>query len=159
MPIDHLPDSMKPAAYRLKHWFMTDAPMNVACAIIALVYALAYFGVFGMEKARVHPVADITGTDFWASIWLVTAALLLFTAFVDCPRGALVGLTMWSALMTLWGVQYIATWALEDWDRGPAAGTVHLVGVLVTAWAVWRGSRAEFIVRGPTDATTKHTAR
>lgn len=133
---------------------MSDAPVNVACGIIALVYALAYFGVFGMHKARVHPVEAWTATDFWASLWLIAAALLLFTAVMNCPRGALVGLTLWSGLMTIWGVQYIATWALQDWDRGPAAGTVHLVGVLVTSWAIWRGSRAEFIVRGPDNAGT-----
>lgn len=146
MPIDRFPPRIQPAAYRLREWLLSDAPMYLGCAAIALAYAFVHFSFFGGVTPRIHPLAAWTGHDFWATLWVISGVTLLVSAVWECERLAAAGLSLWSALMMMWGMQYISTWALGEWERGPAVGIVHLMGPLVVAWAVWRGSRAEFVI-------------
>lgn len=146
LPIDRIPERVKPAAYRLRSWMLTDKPIYLVCAATAFAYALANYGFFGMQTTRVHPLPAVTPREFWATVWLIVAAALCASAVWEKYRLTTVSLSSWSAMMMLWGISYWSTWALGEWSRGPAVGVVHIVCPLVVSLAVWRGSRAEFMI-------------
>lgn len=147
MPIDRLPEKWKPWGYRLRDWMISAAPMYLGCSLISFAYAYAYFDFFQGVTPRIHPLPQWTAHDFWASLWAIVSVALLVSTFWERYRIANAALSLWAALMMLWGMQYISTWALGEWERGPAVGIVHIVGPLVVTWAVWRGSRAEFVIK------------
>lgn len=147
VPIDHFPLRIRPFFYRLCGWPISDAPVYVGCAAIAVAYAVVYSPIVASFSQRIHPLAALTPYDFWAMIWALAGGGLIVSAVWERYRLSTISLSLWSALMMLRGVQYISTWALGERERGPAVGVVHIICSLVVSLAIWRGFRAEFTIK------------
>lgn len=154
MPIEHFPARCKPVAYRVRSWLLGDAPLFLACAVIAGAYAAVYSPLIPSIMPRIHPLESWVNLPTWGVIWGVLAAGLLITAVHERYRLAMHTLSAWSGVMALWGMKYISTWALGEWERGVGVGVVHVTVPVIVAWAVWRGSRAEYIVKAEREVST-----
>lgn len=126
---------------------MSDAPALVIAAVSALVYGLAYTGVFGHYIVRIHPLEQLTPLVLWSGVWLGVGAILLTSLWSRLEMIRPWALGAWSFLMLTWGTSYFGSWYLGDWDRGVAIAALHMAFPLCMSWAVWRGNRSEIRIR------------
>lgn len=142
MPIDHLPDGMKPAAYRVRDWALTVGPALLILGVGAIARGISYTPLLMSDYARqAHPVEGTLPMGVWAWIWIaagVTAVVAArFSRAAPVAVGACVGLNL------LWGASFIADAIVEQSARGwlPAVGYLSIAALVL--WGVWcvRGER------------------
>lgn len=154
MPIERLPASWRPFAYRVRKWAKGDGPVFAIASGVSAGYATAYLELFRPYKpAFMHPIEDVIDTHAWGFVWAMTfimCGLMVFSP--DGPVQAMI-ITWWGALMLLWGSSYIISWIEAPVPYGLPIGLVHIFLPLQAAWAVWRGHRSELLIKKVRHAT------
>lgn len=147
MPIRHLPQAWQPAAYRLRHWCMSDAPALVVVGVMSIIYGAAHLELLGAYAPRVHPLEGWIPLQAWGVCWLTVGIIACAAAVWPSSIVALVALVGWAVLMEMWGTSLFVSWVSGDWQRGVAAGSIHCLFPLAIAWALWRGHRTEILIK------------
>lgn len=146
MPIEHLPERMKPGARRVRDWALGIGPALIVLGVGALARGISYTPLLMSEHARqAHPVEGTLPMDTWAWIWIVAGVAAVTSAWWS--RAAPVAVGAGVGLNLLWGASFITDALIKGSVRGwlPAVGYLS-VAVLVW-WAVWRGSREPTVSR------------
>lgn len=87
MPIERLPTRVRPYAYRLREWMMTDAPPIIILGVMSIFIGISY--VVGTPVAPYHPIETVTFVGFFGVMWICDGVVLLVCAFR--PRSKLAG--------------------------------------------------------------------
>lgn len=147
MPIKHLPARWQPWAYRLRRWCLSDAPSLVMVSVISVIYGCAYLGVFGGHRNRIHPAEGIAPIELWGVLWLMVGIVAVLAVLWPTSQAAMLALTGWAVLMEIWGTSYCVAFVTGQWQRGIDSGALHILIPIAVAWALWRGHRAEILIR------------
>lgn len=142
MPIDHLPNRMKPAAYRTRSWCLTDSPALVVLAVGIILRGVSYFPWLMSEHAQsAHPAEGVLPMNVWAVVWIVVGLACIVATWE--PRAAPVAVGAGVGLNILWGLSFIADSIIDHSPRGwlPAVGYLQVAALVL--WAVWKGRREE----------------
>lgn len=146
MSIEHLPESWRPGARRVRDWSMTNGPALLVLGLGISARGLSYIpGRVGGPAPASHPAELLLPIGWWATIWLTIGAICLVAAAVPRLQPLAVGAGV--GLHVIWAMSFISDSVVEHSPRGwlPSVGYAS-VAVLVM-WAVWRGSR-EIIPEG-----------
>ena len=146
MPIEHLPERMKPGVRRVRDWALSIGPALIVLGAGALARGISYTPLLMSETAqRAHPVEGTLPMGVWAWIWIAAGVAAIVAAW--WPRAAPIAVGAGVGLNLLWGASFITDALIEGSARGwlPAVGYLS-VAVLVW-WAVWRGSREPTVTR------------
>lgn len=154
MPIKHLPVRFQPAAYRLRRWCLSDAPALLMVAVISGIYGCACLGVLGGHRGRLHPVEGLAPIELWGAAWGIVAIIAMLGLVLPASQAAVISLTGWAVLMEIWGTSYFVAFVTGQWQRGIDSSAIHIMMPVVVAWALWRGHRAEILIREVPHATT-----
>ena len=142
MPIDHLPERMKPAAQRTRAWCLTDAPVLVILAVGIILRGVSYTPWLMSPSAQAsHPAEGVLPMTAWAVVWISVGLACLVAAWV--PRAAPVAVGAGIGLSILWGASFIADSIIDRSLRGWLPSVGYLQIALIVLWAVWRGRREE----------------
>ena len=146
VPIEHLPERVKPGARRVRDWALSIGPALIILGVGALARGVSYTPWLMSETAqRAHPVEGILPMGVWAWIWIAAGAAAMVAAW--WPRIAPVAVGAGVGLNLVWGCSFVADAFMRDSARGwlPAVGYLS-ISVLVL-WAVWRGAREPTVSR------------
>lgn len=146
MPIEHLPERMKPGARRARDWALGIGPALIVLGAGALARGISYTPLLMSETAqRAHPVEGTLPMGVWAWVWIFAGVATVFAAW--WPRIAPVAVGAGVGLNLLWGASFIADSIATHSARGwlPAVGYISVA--LLVWWAVWRGSREPALSR------------
>ena len=142
MPIEHLPERMKPGARRVRDWARTVGPALLILGVGAVARGISYTPLLMSEHAqRAHPVEGTLTMHTWAWVWIAAGVAAIVAAWwsraAPVAVGACVGLNL------LWGASFIADAIAERSVRGwlPAVGYLSIAALVL--WGVWcvRGER------------------
>lgn len=138
MPIEHLPERMKPGARRVRDWARTVGPALLILGVGAIARGISYTPLLMSEYARqAHPVEGTLTMGTWAWIWIAAGVTAVVAAWwsraAPVAVGACVGLNL------LWGASFIADAIAKGSVRGwlPAVGYLSIAALVL--WAVWFG--------------------
>lgn len=138
MPIEHLPERMKPGARRVRDWARTVGPALLILGVGAIARGISYTPLLMSETARqAHPVEGSLPMPVWAWVWIAAGATAVVAAWwsraAPVAVGACVGLNL------LWGASFIADAIARGAVRGwlPAVGYLSIAALVL--WAVWFG--------------------
>lgn len=138
MPIEHLPERVKPGARRVRDWARTVGPALLILGVGAIARGISYTPLLMSEYARqAHPVEGTLTMDTWAWVWIVAGVAAVVAAWwsraAPVAVGACVGLNL------LWGASFIADAVARGSVRGwlPAVGYLSIAALVL--WAVWFG--------------------
>ena len=136
MPIEHLPERMKPGAWRVRDWARTVGPALLILGVGAVARGVSYTPLLMSETARqAHPVEGTLPMPVWAWVWIVAGVAAVVAAWwsraAPVAVGACVGLNL------LWGASFIADAIAKGSVRGwlPAVGYLSIAALVL--WAVW----------------------
>lgn len=147
MPIEHLPERMKPPAYRVRDWCMNLGPLLLMLGVAGLARGIAYLPRITPPITRPpHPVENVLSMTTWGWVWV--AAALFALAAMAAPyllAPAAVGLMI--GLNGAWALSYFLDAALggHALNLVPAAQHGALAGI--SLWAVWKGTREPKVTR------------
>ena len=142
MPIEHLPERMKPGARRVRDWARTVGPALLILGVGSIARGVTYLPALMSEHAqRAHPVEGTLTMHTWAWVWIIAGVAAVVAAWwsraAPVAVGACVGLNL------LWGGSFIADAIAERSVRGwlPAVGYLSIAALVL--WGVWctRGER------------------
>lgn len=138
MPIEHLPERVKPGARRVRDWARTVGPALLILGVGAVARGISYTPVLMSETARqAHPVEGTLPMPVWAWVWIIAGVTAIVAAWwsraAPVAVGACVGLNL------LWGASFIADAIAKGAVRGwlPAVGYLSIAALVL--WAVWFG--------------------
>lgn len=138
MPIEHLPERMKPGARRVRDWARTVGPALLILGVGAVARGISYTPLLMSEHAqRAHPVEGSLPMPVWAWVWIIAGVAAVVAAWwsraAPVAVGACVGLNL------LWGASFIADAIAKESMRGwlPAVGYLSIAALVL--WAVWFG--------------------
>lgn len=138
MPIDHLPQRMRPGARRVRDWARTVGPALLILGAGALARGISYTPLLMSETAqRAHPVEGTLPMPVWAWVWIIAGVAAVVAAW--WPRAAPVAVGACVGLNLLWGASFIADAIARESVRGwlPAVGYLSIAALVL--WAVWWG--------------------
>lgn len=90
MPIERLPTKVRPYAYRLREWMLTDAPPIIVLSLMSIIIGISY--VVTTSDPPYHPIEAFTFVGFFGVLWICDGLLLLVCVFY--PRSKLAGLAV-----------------------------------------------------------------
>ena len=138
MPIEHLPERVKPGARRVRDWARTVGPALLILGVGAVARGISYTPLLMSEHAqRAHPVEGSLPMPVWAWVWIAAGVAAVVAAWwsraAPVAVGACVGLNL------LWGASFIADAIAKGAVRGwlPAVGYLSIAALVL--WAVWFG--------------------
>lgn len=138
MPIEHLPERVKPVAWRVRDWARTVGPALLILGVGAVARGVSYTPLLMSEHAqRAHPVEGSLPMPVWAWVWIIAGVAAVVAAWwsraAPVAVGACVGLNL------LWGASFIADAIAKESMRGwlPAVGYLSIAALVL--WAVWFG--------------------
>lgn len=138
MPIEHLPERMKPGARRVRDWARTVGPALLILGVGAVARGISYTPLLMSEHAqRAHPVEGSLPMPVWAWVWIAAGVAAVVAAWwsraAPVAVGACVGLNL------LWGASFIADAIAKESVRGwlPAVGYLSIAALVL--WGVWFG--------------------
>lgn len=138
MPIEHLPERVKPVAWRVRDWARTVGPALLILGVGAVARGVSYTPLLMSETARqAHPVEGTLPMPVWACVWIAAGVAAIVAAWwsraAPVAVGACVGLNL------LWGASFIADAIAKESMRGwlPAVGYLSIAALVL--WAVWFG--------------------
>ena len=138
MPIEHLPERVKPVAWRVRDWARTVGPALLILGVGAVARGISYTPLLMSETARqAHPVEGTLPMPVCAWVWIVAGVAAVVAAWwsraAPVAVGACVGLNL------LWGASFIADAIAKGAVRGwlPAVGYLSIAALVL--WAVWFG--------------------
>ena len=142
MPIEHLPERMKPGARRVRDWARTVGPALLILGVGSIARGVTYLPVLMSEHARqAHPVEGSLPMPVWAWVWIIAGVTAVVAAW--WARAAPVAVGACVGLNFLWGASFIADAIAERSARGwlPAVGYLSIAALVL--WGVWcvRGER------------------
>ena len=141
MPIDHLPERMRPPAYRLRDWCLTVGPALVFLSVTGFVRGLAYIpGVMEPITRSLHPVENVAPMQVWGWIWVALAVFGLVAAFWQ-QRLSAWGVGLLVGINGIWACSYLLDALLANHLLNLVFSTLHFSLSGVTVWAVWCGMR------------------
>lgn len=154
MPIEHLPESLKPAARRVRDWVATDKGQLLILFLIFCVRTSAYLFMDPWlarhvleQRARLLLPQHVLDVEMpWVSItmWVVATLLLGVAVVVRSNAVETVALTVAVAVLAVWGALFFWTGPAMFCSRG-----VFYVGLAVqSGYTVWRGNSATIRVEG-----------
>lgn len=138
MPIEHLPERVKPGARRVRDWARTVGPALLILGVGALARGISYTPLLMSETAqRAHPVEGTLTMDTWAWVWIAAGVTAVVAAWWS--RAAPVAVGACVGLNFLWGASFIADAIAKESVRGwlPAVGYLSIAFLVL--WAVWFG--------------------
>ncbi|WP_311342831.1 hypothetical protein [Corynebacterium riegelii] len=142
MPIDHLPERMKPAAYRTRSWCLTDSPALVILGLGIILRGVSYTPWLMSPSAQTsHPAEGMLSMTTWAIIWIAAGIGCVVAAFA--PRAAPVFVGAGVGLSLMWGLSFIADSIIDRSPRGWLPSVSYLQVAALVVWAVWKGRREE----------------
>lgn len=136
MPIEHLPERMKPGARRVRDWARTVGPALLILGAGAIARGVTYLPVLMSEHAqRAHPVEGTLTMHTWAWVWIIAGVTAVVAAWWSRAAPAAVGACV--GLNLLWGASFIADAIAKGSVRGwlPAVGYLSIAALVL--WAVW----------------------
>ena len=138
MPIEHLPERVKPGARRVRDWARTVGPALLILGVGAVARGISYTPLLMSEHAqRAHPVEGSLPMPVWAWVWIAAGVAAVVAAWwsraAPVAVGACVGLNL------LWGASFIADAIAKESVRGwlPAVGYLSIAALVL--WGVWFG--------------------
>lgn len=145
MPIQYLPASVQPTAYRLRGWALTDAPALVILGIGLLLRGVSYMPHLVGDSPSSHPAEGFFPIQVWGVIWAAVGIACLVATVWERAAPAAIGAGV--GLHAIWAMSFVADSIIDHSPRGwlPAVG--YASTALLVMWAVWRGSR-EIIPEG-----------
>ena len=145
MPIQYLPASVKPTAYRLRGWALTDAPALLVLGTGLLLRGMSYLPHFVGDSPSSHPAEGFFPIHVWGAIWIVVGLACLVATVWD--RVAPVAIGAGVGLHAIWAMSFLADSIIEQSPRGWIPAVSYASIAILVMWAVWRGSR-EIIPEG-----------
>ena len=144
MPIDHFPERIRPGAYRLRGFLMTDASALLILAAGCLAGGVGYLqGDQVPMLATTHPAERLMLPQTWGVIWLGVGLLCILAAWSRSLPVEMAALATGVGIHILWGSSYFAQCIMGgDPHAWISAISFWMVASLV-AWAVWRGKRGD----------------
>ena len=147
MPIEHLPEPMKPAARQFRDWCLGFGPLLVALGLYGIARGLAYLPVTPPIERAAHPIENVLLPSLWGWIWILAS---VFTLCATCAEQRL---SAWSVglmvgLNGAWWFSYTVDAILEGHWLNIVPATMHLALAIIPLWAVWRGARERQPTRG-----------
>lgn len=146
MPIEHLPERVKPSARRVRDWALGIGPALIALGVGAIARGFSYTPLLMSEHAQqAHPVEGTLPMSAWAWVWVAVGMASIVAAW--WPRIAPMAVGAGVGLNILWGGSFIADALIKGSARGwlPAVG--YLSVAMLVWWAVWRGNREPTVSR------------
>lgn len=141
MPIEHLPEQMKPPAYRLRDWCLTVGPALIFLGVNGFVRGLAYIpGVMEPITRPLHPVENVAPMSVWGWVWVAASIFALVAAFWQ-SRFSPWGIGLLAGLNGVWFCSYFLDAIFAGHLLNLVFATHHLSIAGLALWAVWRGVR------------------
>lgn len=142
MPIEHLPERMKPGARQVRDWARTVGPALLILGVGAIARGVTYLPALMSEHAqRAHPVEGTLPMPVWAWVWIIAGVMAVVAAWWS--RAAPVAVGACVGLNFLWGASFIADAIAKGSVRGwlPAVGYLSIDALVL--WGIWciRGER------------------
>ena len=141
MPIEHLPEKYKPAARKFRDWLATDKGLLLILLGVFTVRTSTYLFQDGWLLPH---VLDIRAPLFSSLQWLIATVVVGLSVVVRSEKMEMVGLTVATIMLTIWGLLFAWTGKAEFTARG-----VLYIGLAIMAlYTVWRGRSATIRVKG-----------
>ena len=141
MPIEHLPERMRPAARSFRDWCATDKGLLLILFGVFLVRTSTY--VFQDGWLLPH-VLDIHAPLFSSMQWLIATVVVGASVVAPSERMEAAGLTVATIMLTIWGLLF----AWTGWAEFTARGILYIGLAVMSLYTVWRGHSATIRVRG-----------
>lgn len=141
MPIDHLPEKLKPRAECLRAVLMSDAGVMIILGMAMIVRGISYSDLGSV--VLFHPIDLLFPLWVDAALWCGVGAALLVAARWPASRAGRLVLSLSTSLIAFWGLLFI----LAPPSHFAQRGVMYLALAAVVIWAVWRGRRGEIRVR------------
>lgn len=143
MPIENLPERLRPGARRLRDWLMTDKGLLL---ILAGFCAMRLAGYTKLEDKTLLQHALELSSD-WVSPLIWAVLTVLCSAGAASPykhRLESVALTSVVGAIALWGMLYIQSSPPGLFSRGSAYITIAVLVI----YTLWRGDSTRVRIRG-----------
>lgn len=147
MPIEHLPEPMKPTARRFRDWCLDLGPLLLCLGVVGVNRGIAYLPVTPPIERAPHPVENVLPMDVWGWAWIV-ASLFAICAAVQVRRMSAWGVGLMAGLNGVWWVSYTLDSVVEQHWLNMVPATMHMALTAIPLWAVWRGVREPKPTRG-----------
>ena len=153
MPIEHLPERIRPPLLRLRDWLLTDATLYVILGTLLICRGVAAW-VIDYIAVVPHPGDGLFTAAGWTALWVVLGVVcLLVTPWHTSRVGAAV-LSVTTSVLLLWGLGYL----MYDPAQFAYRGVLYIGFTATILWAVWRGRRGQVTItkeKEPPDAVPR----
>lgn len=141
MPIEHLPEKLRPGARAFRDWFATDKGLLLILFCVFFVRTSTY--IFQDGWLLPH-ILDIHAPLLSSMQWFVATVILGVAVVARSEKIEAVGLTVAVLMLTIWGLLFAWTGKAEFTARG-----ILYIGLAgMSLYTVWRGHSATIRVRG-----------
>lgn len=141
MPIEHLPETWRPAARNFRDWLATDKG-------VLLIYTLVFTGrtsTYLFQDGWLVPhVLDIHAPLLSSMQWLIATLIVAYATISRGKTAETVGLVTAVVMLIVWGVLF----AWTGWAEFTARGVLYIGLALMGVYTVWRGKSATIRVKG-----------
>lgn len=141
MPIDRLPSSLHPTAFRIRCWALTDGPLLVLVGLAVLARGVSYLpSVYSGDSQ--HPAEGLIPLDWWAMVWVVIGVFSIVMGLLpSLQRANAVAVGLCVGLHLLWASSFLLASASGERPRGWVSAVSYGLIAVLMVWAVWRGQR------------------
>lgn len=140
MPIEHLPESMKPAARSFRDWFITDKGALLILTLVFSVRSSTYLFQDGWLLPHILDSQVPLVSSLW---WVATTLVVAACTFIPGKKADLVGLVVAMVMLVTWGILF----AWTGWAEFTARGVLYF-GLATMSWyTIWRGHAKELRMR------------
>lgn len=133
MPIEHLPASWQPRAYRVRDWAMSIGPALVVIGAGTAARGVSYFG----HLPPSHPAERVLTSTIWGVVWLCAGVVCVASAVRPKTWLARVSLSAAVGLNALWAGSSVTAWWMGTSSREwvSAVGYLSILGLaLIGVW-------------------------
>ena len=145
MPIERLPQSIQPAARRVRAWLMTDATAILVMGIGILLRGFSYLPIVLGDQPPVgtHPAVLSLPMPVWGVIWVSVGIGCIAAAFVRTWIIDALALAAGVMLYVGWGSSFLISTISGHSPREWVSATGYFSVAILVIWAVWRGKRGD----------------
>ena len=143
MPIEMLPERLRPGARSLRDWLMTDKGLLLIMALFCAMRTVGYTRI--EDRTLLQHALELSNDWISPTLWVALTVLCSVAAGVPrCHKLENIALTATVGAIALWGMLYIQSSPPGLFSRGSAYITIASLVV----YTLWRGDSTRIRIRG-----------
>lgn len=159
MPIDKIPKKLRPAAYAIRQWAITESPVMLVVGMSSLLTGLAY-----VTRPPNPPYHIIEGSPFilaFGIVWVVVGGLLVLSSCIK-SKGSASSIVLGFSVMlhVLWSGSLFTQYLFIDFGAGAIMRAFQYAALAaLTVYSVWIKSVIVETVVVPTEEEVEDVLR